>query len=441
MSAQWEYQRPFMYGKQLDAIFCQARYAFIEASTKSGKTHGCIVWLLELAILAERPGRNYWWVAPVNSQTEIAFTRVKNAIPRDLYTANENDKKITLVNGSIIWFKSGDTPDSLYGEDVYGCVIDEGSRCKEDVFFAIRSTLTATKGPLRVIGNVKGRLTWTYKMGKKAKREMEKGSRVYSYSRLTAWDAVEGGILDKEEIEDAEDMLPEMVFRELYLAEPADDGGNPFGIKDIELCKQPMQPAKGLISIGIDLAKKHDWTVITALNDDGGCCAFDRFQAPWIATIPRLANFIRKFPGCRVLVDATGVGDPVLEALQQELSYNFNVEGYVFSTQSKQRLMEGLAVSIQKHKVSILEGVMMDEMMSFGYEYTKTGVRYSAPAGDHDDCVMSFALANYLFYVPNIGWAADPEFIRKMGLNRGQQIDGKQTTEILNHSTWLRTAA
>ena len=38
------------------------------------------------------------------------------------------------------------TPDSLYGEDVYGAVIDEASRMKEDAWVAIQSTLTATRG-------------------------------------------------------------------------------------------------------------------------------------------------------------------------------------------------------------------------------------------------------------------------------------------------------
>jgi hypothetical protein len=36
---------------------------------------------------------------------------------------------------------------------------------------------------------------------------------------------------------------------------------------------------------------------------------------------------------------------------------------------------------------------MQDELENFEYEYTKTGVRYSAPDGSHDDCVMSLALA------------------------------------------------
>ena len=35
-------------------------------------------------------------------------------------------------------------------------MIDEASRMKEDAWTAIQSTLTATRGPVRIIGNVKG---------------------------------------------------------------------------------------------------------------------------------------------------------------------------------------------------------------------------------------------------------------------------------------------
>ena len=44
-----KFKRPFLYKKQLEAIYSEARYALIEASTKSGKTVGCIIWIVEKA--------------------------------------------------------------------------------------------------------------------------------------------------------------------------------------------------------------------------------------------------------------------------------------------------------------------------------------------------------------------------------------------------------
>jgi Phage terminase large subunit len=387
---QVEYKRPWVYPKQRDAIFNDKRYALIEASTKTGKTVGCIVWLCEQAMRG-KPGQNFWWVAPIFPQAKIAFRRMKRGLPKGLFKANETELTITLVNGAAIWFKGADKPDSLYGEDVYAAVIDEASRVKEEAFHAVRSTLTATQGAVRIIGNVKGRKNWFYQMARKA----ESGEPNMSYARLLAYDAVDAGVLTVEEVEDARRVLPEAAFKEIYLAEASDDAGNPFGLKAIRECVAPMSDMSPACW-GIDLAKSVDWTVAIALDGEGRVCRFERFQKPWQETIRVLRDLIKE----PALVDSTGVGDPVLEALQQERE---NFEGYKFTAPSKQQLMEGLAVGIQQRHIRYPDGPIVNELEQFEYEYTKTGVRYGAPEGMHDDCVCSLALANRKRTQPGIG--------------------------------------
>lgn len=379
-----EYVRPFLYPKQSDFLFAPERYSITEASTKSGKTVGCLVWLFEKAALEGAPGRNYWWVSPTLPVARIAFRRMKRAIPPELYETNETETTLALPNGATIWFKGADRPDSLYAEDVWAAVIDEASRCKEDAWYAVRTTITHTRGPVRVIGNVKGRKNWAYKLARKA----ESGEKDMAYFKLTAYDAVEAGILDEEEIEDAKRTLPDAVFRELYLAEPSDDGGNPFGIKQIRDCIAPL--SRGVpVAWGWDLAKSQDWTVGIAVDKDGATCRFERWQGPWEKTISDIRHMTAGKPA---LVDSTGVGDPVLEALQKNGGHNF--EGFKFTSPSKQQLMEGLAVAIQKKEVRYPDGHIVNELEAFEYVYTRTGVRYSAPEGLHDDAVVALALAN-----------------------------------------------
>jgi len=50
-------------------------------------------------------------------------------------------------------------------------------------------------------------------------------------------------------------------------------------------------------------------------------------------------------------------------------------------------------VAIQQGQVHFPDNEIVSELESFEYEYTRTGVRYSAPSGLHDDCVMALALA------------------------------------------------
>ena len=113
-------------------------------------------------------GQNFWWIAPVYPQAKIAYRRLKRAVTQRLYQSNEAELTITLRNGAVIGFKSAEKPDNLYGEDVYGAVLDEATRMREESWFAIRSTLTATQGKVRIIGNVKGRRNWAYRLARQA---------------------------------------------------------------------------------------------------------------------------------------------------------------------------------------------------------------------------------------------------------------------------------
>ena len=50
-------------------------------------------------------------------------------------------------------------------------------------------------------------------------------------------------------------------------------------------------------------------------------------------------------------------------------------------------------MAVQAQTVRFPEGVIADEMRNFEFTYTRTGVKYEASSGLHDDCVMSLALA------------------------------------------------
>lgn len=216
---QIEYIRPFLYPKQERAFFNDKRYSYVEASTKAGKTHACIVWIVEGALLEGFAGWNGWWVAPSKAQAKIAMRRIKQASPKEFYHSNESEAWIEFSNGARIWFKSASDPDSLYGEDVHRAVLDEASRARYDSFKAIRSTLTATGGQFRLIGNVQGKSNWFYM----ACRGVERGRENAHFERITCWDAVEAGLLDRDEVEDARLALTEGDFQELYEAKAQDD--------------------------------------------------------------------------------------------------------------------------------------------------------------------------------------------------------------------------
>jgi len=380
---QINYQRPFLTTYQQAILDAPERYTITAAATKCGKTASHIIWIFEQALLL-KDNQSVWWIAPVYQQAEIAFRRMKSQISeKDFFISNESKLTLILPNGARIEFKSAEKPDNLYGDDVYAAVVDEASRMREESWYALRTTLTATKGKCKMIGNVKGKKNWFYKLGERARL----GEADYKFFKITAYDAAKEGILDIEEIEQAKKDLPEFVFRELYLAEPSDDNSNPFGIDNIRKCYAPLSTGTP-IAFGIDLAKYTDWTVITGLDNMNRVCYTERFQGDWMQTKQKIINVVGRIPAH---IDATGVGDPIVEDLQRILP---NIKGFKYTSQSKQQLMEGLVMEIQQHSIFFPEEPYGFELENFEYEYTRTGVKYSAPSGMHDDAVNSIALAN-----------------------------------------------
>lgn len=380
-----EISKPSLTDYQNKFIYNSERFTIVEASTKSGKTFACLWWIFELAHNFDKQNFEYWWIAPSYSQSEIAFNRLKRVLAGfNEYVINLSKLTIQIPTGAKIHFKSAENPDNLFGSDVYAAVFDEFTRARPEAWYALRSTLTATNGKCKLIGNARGKKNWGYQLGVKARS----GEPNYAYHRITAYDAVREGILQVEEIEQAKRDLPESVFNELYLAEPQEDGSNPFGFDHIRKCVKPLSKEKALF-YGVDLAKKQDWTVIIGLDRKGDIAYFNRFQMDWAITKREIISVVKND---YATIDSTGVGDPVVEDIQRECK---NVEGFNYSgSNKKQQLMEGLALALQQGNISVIEGILQDELESFEFEYSIRSVKYSAPSGFTDDCVNALALAN-----------------------------------------------
>src|SRR3990172_2152998 len=95
----FEYRRPWLAPYQLEALFGPERYAIVEATTKAGKTVGCMVWLAEKAMQG-KAGQNFWWVSPIFPQAKIVFRRLRRSLPQQVYHANEGELTLTLANGA-----------------------------------------------------------------------------------------------------------------------------------------------------------------------------------------------------------------------------------------------------------------------------------------------------------------------------------------------------
>jgi len=378
---------PALYAGQAACFYGPERFAITEATTKSGKSVGAMHWLIA-ETLSDPLKMASLWLSPAYAHCQAMFERLERWLTasdpgRTIWKSNKSDLWIS-INGARIYFKGADNYDAIYGTDYGRCVLDEASRMREEAYAAAYSTLTATMGKMRIIGNVKGRKNWAWKEARKA----QAGKEGWTFHRLTAHDAIAGGVMDPKALADAQANLPDAVFRELYLAEASEDGSNPFRLDCIAKCIKPISNLPP-VCFGIDLARKHDFTVVIGLDCNGDICRVLRFNGTdWATAMARIQEAIGNTLS---LADATGVGDPIVEQLARVCE---GVKPFLFTSTSKQQIMGGLAVAIQHQKVSVLDGVIRSELESFEYTVTPSGnVRYSAPDGEFDDCVCALAMA------------------------------------------------
>lgn len=359
---------------QLPVLESNSRFIVLMCGRRWGKSLVSQV----IAIKEALQGKSVAYVTPTYLLSKVFFQELLQHLPDGIYKTNKSDLIIEFRTGGKIRFFTGTRLDSFRGLKFHKVIIDEASFIPdlEDGWLnSIRPTLTDYQGGAIFLSTPKG-TNYFYSL------YMKGGEQDWESFKFTTYD---NPTIAASEVDAAKFQLPHVVFEQEYMANPAENSANPFGNEFIRKCIAPIS-GRAPVSFGIDIAKSVDWTVIVGLDDLGQVCYFDRFQMDWHNT----KENIKRLPKAHTLIDSTGVGDPVLEDLQRS---GMMIEGLRFTSSSKQQLMEGLSAAIQQKLIKYPDGVIVDELNIFEYIFTSTGVRYSAPSGFHDDCVMALALA------------------------------------------------
>jgi hypothetical protein len=206
----------------------------------------------------------------------------------------------------------------------------------------------------------------------------------------------------KEEIDEIRRTTPEKTFRQEYLAEFLEDAGFFVGLSGLfvgELQTEPV-PAASYV-IGVDLAKEVDYTVCWVGRVDtreGVYC--ERYnKLAWPEQVKRIQRLAQRYSNAHCVVDATGLGDVIVDDLRIA---NVSVEGYKFTNESKNSMLDALAADIEQRRIKCYaHSETRDEMKSIQRTMLPSGKwRIEAVGGMHDDCVMALGLMNYGFGRP-----------------------------------------
>ena len=163
---------------------------------------------------------------------------------------------------------------------------------------------------------------------------------------------------------------------------------------------------RGTYSVGIDLAKLHDFTAWAIIRRDVKPLRLVDFgklpHVDYTRQVELLAATLERFGNPKALVDAGAAGTVVIELMRAR---GLNVEEFKFTTSSKAELVTSLAVGFEQRKLLLpASGRTLDENRAlhdleaelFNFEpkaLNGGNVRYEARTGYHDDLVMALCLA------------------------------------------------
>ena len=375
-------------------IWKRSRFRISACGRRWGKTLSAGNELLQFAL--EYNDVLCQWVAPRYKQAKIPFRFIRKAFRNTgLFSdVSKTDLRIEFINGSVIEFRSGDDPDNLRGEGPLLIVLDEAAYVTRELWEEVlRPSLAETGGKGILKSTPKGK-NYFFEMFQRGLDPEYPDFASFTFPSST------NPYIPEMEMQAAKAELPESVFKQEYLAEFLDDGAGVF--RNIKGCFKGAALGKPNVGwdyvIGVDVAKHQDFTVICVLDKNKHLVDLIRFnKIEWPFQKARIVEYTKKWNNARVILDASGVGDVIYDDLKR---IELDIVPYKFTNESKKVLIEGLAVDMEQDRVSYPNcpevQQLIGELEIFGYEITRAGnVRYGAPQGYHDDCVIAFALANW----------------------------------------------
>ena len=389
-----------------------ARFRIACCGRRWGKTVGCVNEVAKFAW--ENPGDETtnvsWWCAPTYNQSLKAMNLMANNFKDAIKNVRRavGQMQIHWKNGSITAFQSTERYDNLRGEGVAFMVLDEAAMMPRAAWQEVlRPMLADTMGRCLMISTPRGK-NWFYVMYQRGMDPDYPDYESFSFPTISS------PYIPDSEVEEARQTLPEDVFAQEYGGMFLEEAAGVFHGVEGCIYGELEEPDRAHRYVhGWDIAKSRDWSVLTTIDTmaefDGHVrphlCNFDRFNSlRYDIQVERVEAHWKRYGGY-VLLDSTGLGDPVYDMLQRR---GVPCAPYVFTSRSKEMLIQNLAIAIQTQDISYPEiPVLLQELGAFQYQMNDAGrMSYSAPEGDHDDCVISLSLAAWAAAHPI--WQQEP---------------------------------
>ena len=372
-----------------------AKRKVIVAGRRGGKTTGAAM----IAVEDFLAGHRVLEAAPTADQTSAFWDACKRALVEPIAAGiihkNETERILEAPGFGRIRSKTAWNADTLRGDYADKLILDEYSLMDPSTWDEVGAPMLLDNGGDAIFIFTPKRRNHAYKMYNRAKAD--------TTGRYGAWHftSFDNPHLNKAALDDIMFDMTDEAYRQEILAEFLEGEGAVF--RNIDACMNAPYAmpdehrSQGhTIIAGIDLAKQSDFTAISI-----GCAtchseiARDRFnKIDYTFQVERIKNILALWGVTLAAVDQTGVGSPIVERLQQDLT-QVSVYGFLFTATSKSQLVESMSLAFDRVEWQYQpDELWKTELEAYERKVSASTGRssYSAPQGINDDTVMARGL-------------------------------------------------
>lgn len=375
----------------LEYLGAKERFAILVWHRRAKKSRSMLNKQIMRIMARTEPGVCYYVLPTYRQAKQVIWDALINDhVPAEIIEKkNDSELAIYYKNGVIQRFIGSEDPDKHRGTNPFDVVFDEYAEQQEAIWIAIFQPVIMENGGTATFGYTPKGKNHAWKL-----TTMAKDNPLWFVSMCGVKDTSVFGL---EELEEIKRNTPNALYAQEYEIAFNEAAGAFFRrIHNNLYDKEQQQPEYGDFQLGVDLAKYQDFTVITPFNlNTFRAYQQDRFnQIDWNLQKARIEAAALRFKA-RVKIDATGVGDPVVEDLKSR-GLNISDEDAVkFTEVTRMNLLNNLAMLLEQDKIQIPNDQgLIDELESFQYSLSPLGkIKVGCPEGMHDDRVFSLALA------------------------------------------------
>lgn len=358
-----------------------------------GRRAGKSTWIADDAgeFLLSHPRHSVLWVAPTYDLSNIGRDLFMQFWRPAVKNYHASERAATMLNDATMLFRSSDNPDSLVGRGHHRIYADEAAlisdlAMKRSLMPAIADKRGSIIAPSTPRGTRGFFAEWI--------RRAMSGQQEYSYVQGPSTENPNPSV--REYVEQMRRDLPEDLFRQEFLGELIADADVVFRDVRSRMTSEVIAPVAGhTYALGVDLARHADYTVTAPIDlKTGSIGPLQRYHGlSWEQIENRIVAEQVRWNNATVYIDATGVGDAVVESITRKSGCA--VYPIVFTNEAKSELVIGLASALEKNLIALPpDDGLLAEMNAFKYERLPSGkYRYAAEEGMHDDRVVALALA------------------------------------------------